>query len=173
MEILHFCENKQILSDRCISVVVGHWSGKPTGRSSKLSGGAECFQNIVGNGEEGGDYNGCYIRGMLRRERMKSNPLFFQIHSVTKFWYVQLLVIDFTTAVCSNFFLVILQLMVADATSLTSKYWKLTDWRLTTSVSCLQVMVVKSTTDRCTEAALHLSVVSNWQLLKVQLEYSW
>ena len=43
--------------------MVGHWSGKPRVRSSKLGGGAECFQNIVGNGEEGGDYNGCYVGG--------------------------------------------------------------------------------------------------------------
>ena len=58
--------------------MVGHWSGKPRVRSSKLGGGAECFQNIVGNGEEGRDYNGCYIGGMLMRERMKSNSLFFK-----------------------------------------------------------------------------------------------
>ena len=58
--------------------MVGHWSGKPRVRSSKLGGGAECFQNIVGNGEEGGDYNGCYVGGMLMRERMKSNSLFFK-----------------------------------------------------------------------------------------------
>ena len=65
--------------------MVGHWSGKPRVRSSKLGGGAECFQNIVGNGEEGGDYNGCYIGGMLMRERGEIKFFFFQIHSVTKF----------------------------------------------------------------------------------------
>ena len=52
--------------------MVGHWSGKPRVRSSKLGGGAECFQNIVGNGEGGGDYNGCYVGGDANeREKMK------------------------------------------------------------------------------------------------------
>ena len=66
--------------------MVGHWSGKPRVRSSKLGGGAECFQNIVGNGEEGGDYNGCYVGGdgNEREDEIKSSFL-FQIHSVTKF----------------------------------------------------------------------------------------
>ena len=47
-----------------------------------------------------------------------------------------------------------LQLMVVDTTTLTY-------WRLTTPFSCLQATVVKSTANRCTEDALHLSVVSN------------
>ena len=58
-------------------------------------------------------------------------------------------------------FMVILQLMFVDTTTLTGKYWEMTDQRLTTSGSCLQVTVDKCTADRCTEVELHLSVVSN------------
>ena len=47
-----------------------------------------------------------------------------------------------------------------DATTLPSKYRDLTDWRLTTSFSCLQATVVENTADRCTEDALRLSVVN-------------